>query len=187
MKARRVTAVDRVLLTVLALLVLLPGAWAVSEGMGWTSWGPDTLRLSSAFTTRSWWPGACAGAALVLILLGLWWLLAHLPTRGPAALPLPGSRTGDRLRVVPEGVARAAEDRLTADPMIHGARLAIRRDREGLVLAGSVRVDARVDLPEVTALLDQVVREAGTVLGADLTGRIGLQVARRRSTTRVTG
>lgn len=187
MTARRVTAVDRVLLTLLALLVLLPGAWAVGEGLGWTSWGPHTLRLSTAITERSWWPGACAGVALVLILLGAWWLLSHLPTRGPGVLPLPGSRTGDRLRVVPEGVARAAEERLTADPMIHGARLAIRRDRAGLVLAGSVRVDARVDLSDVTALLDQVVREAGTVLGSDLTGRIGLQVARRRSATRVAG
>ncbi len=85
------------------------------------------------------------------------------------------------------GAPTAAASGGQGDGTFHGARLAIRRDRAGLVLAGSVRVDARVDLSDVTALLDQVVREAGTVLGSDLTGRIGLQVARRRSATRVAG
>jgi hypothetical protein len=49
------------------------------------------------------------------------------------------------------------------------------------VLAGEVKVDARVDLPEVAALVDRVLREAGDVLGSPLAGRVRLRVSRRRA------
>jgi hypothetical protein len=57
----------------------------------------------------------------------------------------------------------------------------VRRERATLVLAGEVKVDARVDLPEVAALVDRVLREAGDVLGSPLAGRVRLRVSRRRA------
>ena len=190
MSARRGTGVDRTVLTVLGLLLLVVGGLALAAGAGWTSGArvgtvdldPETVDLSGAVaaTSESWWAGACAVAGVGLVLLGVLWLLRHLPPGGLPDQPLPGSRTGERLRVDPSAVARGAEGRLQADARVRGARLAVRRERGGLVLAGQVRVDARVDLTEVTALVDRVVRESEAVLGAPLAGRVRLRVGRRR-------
>lgn len=194
MSGRRATGTDRAVLAVLGVLLLAVGAVVVAAAAGWTTGvqigsaqlAPGTLQLDRAVsaTEAPWWPWACAGAAVVLVVLGVLWLLAHLPAGREPDLTLPGSRTGERLRVVPDAVAVGAKDRLEADPRVQGARLAVRREHGHLVLTGSARVDARVDLPEMAALVDQVVQEAGAVLGAHLAGRVRLLVARRRSTSR---
>ncbi|WP_431835539.1 hypothetical protein [Cellulomonas sp. Y8] len=191
MSARRGTGLDRTVLTVLGLLLLVVGGLALAAGAGWTSGvrvgsvglDPSTVDVGGAVsaTSRSWWAGACAVAAVGLIVLGVLWLLRHLPPGGLPDQALPGSRTGERLRVDPGAVARGAEDRLEADPRVRGARLAVRRERAGLVLGGEVKVDARVDLPEVAALVDRVLREAAGVLGSPLAGRVRLRVSRRRA------
>lgn len=190
MSARRGTGLDRTVLTVLGLLLLVVGGLALAAGAGWTSGArvgsvdldPSAVDVDGAVaaTGRAWWAGACAVAGVGLIVLGVLWLLRHLPPGGLPDQALPGSRTGERLRVDPGAVARGAEDRLAADPRVRRARLAVRREREGLVLDGEVRVDARVDLPEVTALVDRVVQEAAAVLGSPLAGRVRLRIGRRR-------
>lgn len=194
MTGRRTTALDRVVLGVLGVLLVVAGALALAAGAGWTRdvrlgsvpIGPRTLDLGALDRAAGagWWPAACAGAALVLLVLGVAWLVGHLPGGRVPDAALPGSRTGDRLRVVPDAVARGAQDQLAADPRVRGARVGVRQERGAPLLTGTVSVDARADLADVASLVDRVVREAGAVLGSDLAGRVRIQVRRRGATRR---
>ncbi|MGF0115035.1 hypothetical protein ACQFYA_01755 [Promicromonospora sp. Marseille-Q5078] len=189
---RHVVGVDRTVLTVVGTVLLLGGAGLVALAAGWLSDvgglpGPgaaaDLSPLASA-TSEPWWAGVCAGAAVVLLALGVWWLLAHRPGARTGELPLPGSRTGNRLRVVPDAVTRGAAAALEADARVRAAALVLREEHGRLVLHGRVRVASRTDVVEVGALVDDVARQVADVLGRDLQGRVHLAVARRGGAAR---
>ncbi|MFI2105317.1 hypothetical protein ACH436_18645 [Isoptericola sp. NPDC019693] len=190
---RRVVGADRALLTLLGLVLLVAGAGLVALASGWLPAGAglpgpgeavDVPAVADA-PDATWWPVACAVAAVVLVLVGLWWLLAHRPGPRTAATSLPGSRTRDRLRVVPDAVTRAASAELDADPRVRSAALGLAEEHGGLVLVGRVRVASRTDVAALGALVDGVAHDTARVLGRDLSGRVHLAVARRGAAERL--
>jgi len=189
---RRVVGADRALLTLLGLVLLVAGVGLVALASGWMPAGAgmpgpgdgiDVPAMAAAPDAR-WWPAACAVAAVVLVVVGVWWLLAHRPGPRTTAMPLPGSRTGDRLRVVPDAVTRAATAELEDDPRIRSGALGLAEEQGRLVLVGRVRVAPRTDVQAVGTLVDDVAHRTAQVLGRDLSGRVHLAVARRGAAER---
>ncbi|WP_277210044.1 hypothetical protein [Isoptericola croceus] len=185
MRRRRSIAVaDRTVLTIVGLALVIAGAAAVAIGAGLLrdiASPDDRLDMSGVDVAASagWWPIAAGAAALLLILFGLWWILAHRPGTSTKVLGLPGSRSGDRLRIEPDTVAAAAESVLQDDPQVRGASLRLAEEDHALVVVGRVRVAPLADLDTVVRRVDETLGDASRVLGHELAGRVHLTVARR--------
>ena len=186
---RSVLALDRIAAILLGLILLVLGVAAA----GWYNGGlrrlwpafPKELSTAGAsdVLNTGWWPWAAAGAGALAVLLGLWWLIAHLPRRGVGMLVLPGSGKPGRLLVDPAGPASTAAEVLADTPGIRSAHSKVLRDRGELVVALTGTIDPRADLTDVIAATDAVATELQAVLGRDdARARIHLTVARRGRT-----
>ena len=182
---RSVLGLDRFLAIVLGLCLLVAGAAVASWYTGWLGdvWTATPKKLSTAgaadVVEMSWWPWAALGAGVLAVVLGLWWLIAHLPRRGVGMLVLPGSGKTGRLLVDPTGPAGAAADTLADTPGIRNAHAKVLRDRGELVVAITGTVDPSADLSEVAAAADAVTTDLQTVLGRDdARARVRFSVAR---------
>lgn len=186
---RSVLAVDRIAALLLGLVLLAAGVAAA----GWYNGGlrrlwpafPKELSTAGAsdVLNTGWWPWAAGGAGALAVLLGLWWLIAHLPRRGVGMLVLPGSGKSGRLLVDPAGPAGTAAEVLADTPGVRSANSKVMRDRGELVVALTGTIDPRADLTEVIAATDAVAAQLRTVLGRDdARARIQLSVARRART-----
>jgi hypothetical protein len=190
---RSVIGLDRFLAIVIGLCLLAVGAAVVGWYTGWLAdmWHATPKELSTAgaadVVDMTWWPWAAVGAGIPAVILGLWWLIAHLPRSGAGMLVLPGSGKAGRLLVDPTGPASAAADALADTPGIRNARGKVLRDRGELVIAITGTVDPSADLSEVAAAADAVTTDLQTVLGRDdARARVQLSVARHhRASTRV--
>jgi hypothetical protein len=186
---RSVLGLDRILAVLLGLILLI-------TGIGIAGWYNGNLRRlfpqfpkelstdnASDLANTSWWPWATGAAGGLLVVLGLWWLLAHLPRRGVGLLVLPGSGRTGRLRVDPSGPAAAAAEVLGDTPGIRTAHGKVQRDRGQLVVALTATMDPRADLAEVIAATDAVATDLNAVVGRDdARARVLLSVARRART-----
>jgi hypothetical protein len=183
---RSVLAVDRVTAVVLGLVLLVTGVAAV----GWYTgalrriWPAFPKELSTAgfsdVLNTGWWPWGAAGAGALAVLLGLWWLIAHLPRSRVGLLVLRGSDRSGRLFVDPSGPAGVAADVLADTPGIRSAHSKVVRDRGELVVALTGTIDPRADLTEVVAATDAIAAQLRHVLGRDdARARVRLTVARR--------
>lgn len=190
---RAVLGLNRLLAVLAGLVLLILGLAAAAWGAGWlvkvwTS-APQTLQLKSASDTfaMAWWPWAAGIAGAVFILLGLWWLLAHLPHRGVGMLALPGSGKEGRLLIDPAGAASTAADVLGETPGVRSSSSRVLRDRGQLVVELKATVEPTADLTSVVTATDAVSADLQQVLGRDdARARVRLAVARRaRNTSRV--
>lgn len=187
-----VLAFDRVLVLLLglALLVLGLGAIAWQTGLLARLWpgAPDELHVDTSQLTSKPNFAVIAGAAgVLLIVLGLWWLIAHLPRRGVGPLRLPSTDLPGRLTVDPNAAVATAADVLAEDPTIHSATGAVLADRGQLVVRLRADVDPYADLATVAESCDAVLADLATVLPPDrLRSRVELSVLKRaRDTSRV--
>ncbi|WP_030441502.1 hypothetical protein [Actinoplanes subtropicus] len=186
---RFVLGLDRVAAVLLGLIMVMVGVAAADWYNGGIRdlWPAVPKKLSTAaaghLLATPWWPWAAGGAGTLAALLGLWWLLAHLPRRGVGMLVLPGSGKPGRLLVDPAGVASTAAEVLAESPGIRSARSKVIRDRGELVIALTATVDPRADLTDVITSADAVATQLQSVLGRDdARARIHLSVARRPRT-----
>ena len=186
---RSVLGLDRILAVLLGLLLLTAGiniaAWYDGNLRRWFPQVPEKLSTDGAgdIIDSSWWPWAAGGAGALAALLGLWWLIAHLPRRGVGMLVLPGSGKAGRLLVDPSGPATTAAEVLTDTPGIRTAHSKVHRDRGQLVIALNATMDPRADLNEVIKATDAVATDLNAVLGRDdAHARVLLTVARRAET-----
>lgn len=190
---RGVLALDRLLALLAGVVLLVIGVATAAWGAGWLDsvWkaSPQTLQLQTATDTfaQAWWPWAAGIAGAVFILLGLWWLLAHLPRTGVGSLTLPGSNKSGRLLIDPAGAASTAADVLAETPGIRSTSSRVLRDRGQLVVAVKATVEPTADLSSVVAATDDVSAQLRQVLGRDdARARVRLVVARhQRRQTRV--
>lgn len=186
---RSVLGLDRVLAVLLGLILLAAGiataAW-YNGGLRklWPQF-PKELSTDGAsdVLAMSWWPWVAGVAGALAVLLGLWWLLAHLPRRGVGMLVLPGSGRPGRLLVDPAGATTTAAEVLADSPGIRSVHGRVLRDRGELVVSLTGTIDPRADLAEVIAVADAVTGELRSVLGRDdARARVHLSVARRART-----
>jgi hypothetical protein len=183
---RSVLGLDRTVVVLLGLILTLAGVAAASWYSGGLRrlWPAVPNRLSTGDASdvldARWWPWAAAGTGALAVLLGLWWLIAHLPHRGVGLLVLPGSGKPGRLFVDPAGTASTAAEVLVDTPGIRSAQSKVLRDRGELVIALTGTIDPRADLTDLIAATDAVAAQMRTVIGRDdARARIRLSVARR--------
>jgi len=182
---RSVLAFDRVVLLLLGLVLLVVGVAAVGWQVGFLGdvWPgvPSSVEVDTSQVTEASSYAVLAGVVgVVLVLLGLWWLLAHLPRRSVGSLRLPAGQQAGRLVVDPGPAAATAAEVLADDPLVRSARGAVLADRGELVVRLRATVDPDSDLDAVVSACDRVLAELAHVLPAEqLRSRVELSVLRR--------
>lgn len=182
---RSILAFDRVVVLLLGLVLLVVGLAAVGWQVGFLDdvWPdvPDSLAVDSGRVTDSDSFAVLAGVVGgALVVIGLWWLLAHLPRRSAGSLRLPPGELPGRLVVDPAPAVATAAEVLADDPLVRSARGAVLPDRGELVVRLRVTVDPDCDLESVVAACDEVLGDLARVLPADqLRSRVELGVLRR--------
>lgn len=188
---RGVRALDRVLATVLGLVLLAVGVAAV---MWWTGtladlWPgtPTTLQTGTGgWTSRPWWGAAATAAGALLVVLGLWWLLSHLRSRRSAVVRLAGSDGSGVLTLEPDAVCRHVASLVGRLPAVNGARVRLEADPAPHVLVGRMDVDPDADLAAVGEGTRALLLTAQDVLGLpDLRARVRVAVRRTSHGPRV--
>lgn len=173
------------------LLVLLTGLGLVAGGLVLVDWRQErvlsldpVLRTTSALDLldREWWPWAQGGAGAVLALLALWWLLAHLPRRGPSSLSLPAPEGSDRFEVATGPLGAVLAERLESTGTLDRAHVGFRRHRGRTTATVRAQVAADADLAAVRAAVAEVAAEAGAA--ADLDVQFRLAAPRRAGSPR---
>ncbi len=135
-----------------------------------------------------WWPWVVGAAGVALIVLGLRWLAAHLPSSKVRELNLPGSGDAGRLKFNASSAASAAAQRLSQLSSVKSATGKVSRDRGQLVVVVKATVDPAADLQELAHDADAVIEDLAMVMGRrDLHGRVHLKVnpAKRSRMSRV--
>ncbi|TXR56115.1 hypothetical protein [Quadrisphaera setariae] len=191
--SRRVLGWDRTAAVLVALVLLALGAAAVLWGAGQLTrvWSAAPEQLSTTplddVTATSWWRWTSTAAGAVLALLGLWWLLAHLPSTRVGPLRLPGSGRGGRSTVDGSSAVAAAAEVLGELPGVRASSGRLREVRGQVVADMSVTAGPRTDLAALSAGIDGVSSDLARVLGRDdVRSRVRVRIARRdRAAARV--
>ncbi|KQY22124.1 hypothetical protein ASD16_15935 [Cellulomonas sp. Root485] len=182
---RSVLAFDRVLVVLLGLVLIVLGVAAVGWQAGFLGsvWAdvPDEISVDSTTVTEASSFAVVAGVVgAALIVVGLCWLVAHLPRRSVGSLRLPSGEQPGRLVVDPGPAVATAAEVLADDPLVRSARGAVLADRGENVVRLRATVDPDADLGEVVAACDRVLADLAHVLPADqLRSRVELSVLRR--------
>lgn len=184
---RATSALDRVVVTVIALALLLGGAWTVAWSQGWLPtgwWSPRAFRVGPVpqdWLAADWWPVALLLAGVLLTVLGLVWLVRHFRSHGVGALSLVGDPHGGSLLLEGDALASGAATALeegSADVTRARGSLTERQGRLVLDLTAAVRRDA--DLEAVARLCDQVAEDVVRTTGrSEVACRVRLKVAPR--------
>jgi len=169
--SRSMVAVDRFVALVMGIALIAAGVFAV---LWWRGAFPEAPSLDLAGVRgtldQPWWPWVAGLVGALGVVLGLRWMLGHLPDRGVGLLKLPGSSSQGRLSADAGSVATAAADVLEGVPGIRSSSGRVLRERG-----------------QVAAAADQVASDLASVLGRDdLCCQVQLKVGKRgRSQPRV--
>lgn len=186
--SRRTVLLDRVVLTLIGLVVIALGvamaAWWLAVDRNVSIGGTWTSRLSTAelseYLHAPWWPWAITSAGVVMILLGLRWLLAHQSRNGIDELRLDGSGPSGQLVAAAPPIMAAAAQWMTQIPGVRSASGRFEVDRGTPVGRLDVTVEPRADLERVSAACAAVNRDIAVVLQRpDVHCQVVIDVARR--------
>ena len=155
----KTNAVDRLLLIVLGLALVAIAVLAVLWQIG-MSWLPDTLSTTQVqdVLTQSWWPWALGAASVLLILLGLWLLLGHVPKRGPGTVRLSPSGPGGRVEADLRSVASAVAGDFESRAPVHGVDATTERLNGVALVEVRGRLDRDADVESVMAAAENAQR-----------------------------
>ncbi|KAA0024726.1 hypothetical protein [Antrihabitans cavernicola] len=143
--------VDRCVAALLGLLLIAVGLGAFAWQRGYL---PDDRERIAApalldASESSWWLWAVGAAGVVLVLVGLRWLLGHLPGRSVGAQPLPSSNPTGALKVDASAIASVAASDLAGRPNIVSAKGRAVRERGTVILEIAAVIDPAADLNSV--------------------------------------
>ncbi len=183
--------VDRTVTIAVGLLLVIIGVVAILwrlDAVVDLSRTTDTGAVQNVIQ-HGWWPWVSGAAGVLMIIAGLRWLAAHLPSARVTELNLPGTGEAGRLRFNASSAAAAAARQFAELPSVRSAQGKVRRDRGQLVVCIDATIDPATDLHQVAEDADRVVADLADVMGrADLYGRVRLKVstAHRSRLARVT-
>lgn len=176
---RLARGMDRAATLLVGILLLVVGILAI---LWWFDIVFELPRSSNTdgiadVLTSSWWPWVSGIVGVVLILVGLRWLLAHLPSNGVKELNLSGTGDDGRLSFNASSAASAAAKQFSQLPSVRSAKGRVTRDRGQLVVALDATIDPAADLNELAKAADQIIADLAQVMGRhDLYGRVRLRV-----------
>ena len=183
---RATASLDRTSTAVVGLALIALGGGAIAWQRGKF---PGRERIDAAFVDTTvdagWWPWALGAAAIVLVLLGLWWLLAHLPRRSVGTVAFastPDSEVDGRLSVDLTTAAKSAAKSLADHPGVVSASGRSVSDRGERVVEISATLDPAVtSLDAVSAAAAQTRNDIVTSLdGTPAAVRILVQCGKSR-------
>lgn len=183
---RATASLDRTSTAVVGLALIALGGGAIAWQRGKF---PGRERIDATFVDTTidagWWPWALGAAAIVLVLLGLWWLLAHLPRRSVGTVAFastPDSEVDGRLSVDLTTAAKSAAKSLADHPGVVSASGRSVSDRGERVVEISATLDpAATSLDAVSAAAAQTRNDIVTSLdGTPAAVRILLQCGKSR-------
>lgn len=187
MTTRRTRGADRTASVVVGAGLLALGAAAWDWRLGLTGLVPDTALDASSLesvTGSAWWPWAFAGAGILLGVLGIVWLLAHVPRLTSSTSRLSTSAATGRLEVDHGSLGSTLADRWSSLAPVTGARARTMPEASDvIVLTGHVEVEA--DPADLVAGTAQVEREvAGAFPEGEVRVRFLLEGTVRQPRTR---
>lgn len=153
---RRLAGLDRTLSLLTGLVLLVVGAAAVVWWLGRLDVVGPVLDAGWLPTTvgTAWWPWAFTVASVLLGVLGLRWLVSHLPSRPSGRVALDGSDDEGRLDADLGVAARQAADVVGAAPGVAGSSSRLVRDRGQLVVELTATIPPGGRLADAAAALD---------------------------------
>ena len=181
MRVRPTDALDRVAALVTGLVVAAIGTAAILWPTHVVRTAPERISTGpvARLTSSTWWPWELAGAGTVLILIGLLWLTAHVPTRKTPVLRVAGGSDPGVIAVNLSGVASAAAAALEQDPNVQSAKGKALTDRGVATVELTVTAVHPAGLAAVISAVDTTCGHLAQATGdATVAARTVLQVAR---------
>lgn len=180
--SRSALVTDRVAALVAGVLMLGVGALAIVWWSGRWSALPDQIDAGGllAVLGQPWWPWVAGIAGLALLVLGVWWLAAHLRSQKVGRMALPGSSQEGKLTADARPVAKAAGEVLGTVRGVRSSRASISHDRGQIVARLTATIDPDADLRQVAEAADRVSADLRQVLGReDISCLVQLKVSSR--------
>jgi hypothetical protein len=187
MSVRPTDLLDRAATLVVGLALAAIGAVAVLWPTHAVRDIPDEFSTGPIVraTQSTWWPWELAGAGVLLVLIGLVWLLSHVPSRKAPVLRVLGTAGPGVITVNLDGVASAAASALEREPDVQSAKGKAVTDRGTATVELTVTVAHPAALSGVIAAVDitcaDIARATGTSAVAT---RTVLQVAKAGGSSR---
>ncbi|GAA1815298.1 hypothetical protein GCM10009713_26360 [Brevibacterium celere] len=182
---------NRTLLFIVGLVCLIVGAGAAAAGFGFLSAivaglePSGTLGVLAVPFTWSFSALVAVLIAVVLAIIGIWWLSLQIP-RKDAAKPLrlqQDARTG-LTTVTANVIAEAVSDDLETIEGVDSAQVIVRGTARRPELVIHIDVDDRADIDAIVAeVADRVARNASSALGEPLAA-VGLEIGIARTPNR---
>ncbi|TDK87447.1 hypothetical protein [Mycolicibacterium mucogenicum] len=148
--------VDRAATLVAGVVVACVGAAAALWPTHVVHAAPEQISTGPAerVTSSTWWPWELAGAGALLLILGLVWLIAHVPVRKAQVLRVPGTSEPGFITVNLDGVAAAAAAALAQDSNVQSAKGKAIADRGSSTVELTVTTAQPAGLADVISAID---------------------------------
>lgn len=190
MSVRPTDALDRAATLIAGLVVAAIGIAAVLWPTHLVRGAPERITAGpvTRLTTSSWWPWELAGTGAVLMLIGLVWLIAHVPPRRAPVLRVAGGTDPGVITVNLNGVASAAAAALEQDPNIQSAKGKAITDRGVATVELTITAAHPAGLAAVISAVDATCGHVALATGDPaVAARTVLQVAKAGGTARKLG
>lgn len=178
---RGAVLLDRIVILVSGALLLAGGVAAVLWSQGRLA-GARPLGVAAPLrdVDAPWWPWACGGIGVVMVLTGVWWLSVHRRSPRVRGVRLADDASADgSLTADVASVARAAADSLEQHPAVLkvGSRSAVEGGVPTITLTATI--PARRCLQAAVQAADDTAATVARMLGDTVAVRTRIQVTGR--------
>lgn len=177
--------VDRAATLVAGVVVACVGAAAALWPTHVVHAAPEQISTGPVerVTSSTWWPWELAGAGALLLILGLVWLIAHVPVRKAQVLRVPGTSEPGFITVNLDGVAAAAAAALAQDSNVQSAKGKAIADRGSSTVELTVTTAQPAGLADVISAIDTTLADIARVTGGTsktVAARAVVQIAKTK-------
>lgn len=177
--------VDRAATLVAGVVLACLGAAAALWPSHLVRAAPDHISTGPVVhaTTSTWWPWELAGAGILLVVLGLVWLIAHVPVRKTQALRVRGTTDPGFITVNLDAVASAAAAALEQESVVQSAKGKAIADRRTSLVELTVTAAHPSGVADVVSAIDTALADVARVTGGagdTVAARAVVQIAKTK-------